>query len=133
MEIVIRGRWEVENAPECGRAEGHILAAYQHDIAWSVKVCVGIELPDHDQIGCARLIAQLLPAESAYLSLQVTVAGLGREVALHVRWLARLHKVLIESFGICIDKNLRKGHGGSAHHLGRHSSLSLSHYGEIDN
>ena len=102
-------------------------------MARSVEMGIGVELPDYDHIGCARLVAQPLPAEPAYLSLQMAVAGLGREVALHVRWLARLHKVLIESFGICIDKNLRKGHGGSAHHLGRHSSLSLSHYGEVDN
>ena len=94
---------------------------------------VSVELPDHDHIGCARLIAQPLLAEPAYLSLQMTVTGLGCEVALHVRLLARLHKVLVEAFGISIDKHLRKGHGWSAHHLGRHSRLSLSHYGEVDN
>ena len=102
-------------------------------MAWSVKVSIGVELPDHYHIGRAMLITQPLPDEPAYLSLQMTVAGLGSEVTLHMRWLAGLHKVFKKSFGIEIDKHLGKCHCGSTHNLGWYSSLSLSHDGEVDN
>ena len=72
----------------------------QHDIARSVKMSIGVEFPDHYYIGRARLITQPLPAEPAYLILQMIVTGLGSEVTFHMRWLSGLHKVLVEFFGI---------------------------------
>ena len=113
--------------------QGNVLTANQHDISRLVQVSLCVELPDHYHIGRARLITQPLPAEPAYLILQMTVPGLESEVTLHVRWLGGLQKVLIKFFGIRIDKHLGKCHRGSTHQLRRHSSFSLSHDRVVDN
>ena len=61
---------------------------------------VGVEFLDHYHIFHARLITQPLPSESTYLILKMTIAGLGSEVTLHMSWLGRLHKVLVEFLDI---------------------------------